>query len=159
MYQNYAVGWKSKLRQLSWLWKYVTVKLGDKELFGHPKNVPYPNKVNCKLVTGNCSLTPICSLSKRSLSPSLTVVLLLYRVVVYYPVTKKILFSAEYINYLIYSALNKIESLICKKTFSLCRIQYKSTEQTSYIHILGRILYNFSFSVLSLFKTIVCCIL
>ena len=36
-------------------------------------NVPYPYEVNWKLVTGNGSLTPICSLSKRSLAPSLTV--------------------------------------------------------------------------------------
>ena len=35
--------------------------------------VPYPYEVNWHLVTGNGSLTPICSLSKRSLSPSLTV--------------------------------------------------------------------------------------
>ena len=35
-------------------------------------NVPYPYEVNDKLVTGNGSLTTICSLSKRSLSPSLT---------------------------------------------------------------------------------------
>ena len=35
--------------------------------------VPYPYEVNGKLVTGNGSLTPICSLSNRSLSPSLTV--------------------------------------------------------------------------------------
>ena len=36
-------------------------------------NVPYPYKVNWHLVTGNGSLILICSLSKRSLSPSLTV--------------------------------------------------------------------------------------
>ena len=36
-------------------------------------NVPYPYEVNWQLVTGNGSLTPNCSLSKRSLSPSLTV--------------------------------------------------------------------------------------
>ena len=35
--------------------------------------VPYPYQVNWQLVTGNGSLTPICSLSKRTLSPSLTV--------------------------------------------------------------------------------------
>ena len=46
-----------------------TVELGDKELFGHPKIVPYPYEVNWHLVTVNGSLTPICSLS-----PSLTVV-------------------------------------------------------------------------------------
>ena len=34
-------------------------------------NVPYPYEVNWQLVTGNGSLTPICSLSNRSLSPSL----------------------------------------------------------------------------------------
>ena len=52
-----------------------TVKLGDKELFGLLKlpNVPYHYEVNSKLVTGNGSLTPISSLSNRSLSPSLTV--------------------------------------------------------------------------------------
>ena len=47
-----------------------TVKLGDKELFGHPKIVPYRYEVNWQLVKGNGSLTPKCSLSKRSLSPS-----------------------------------------------------------------------------------------
>ena len=36
-------------------------------------NVPYPYEVNWQLVTANGSLTPIWSLSKRSLSPSLTV--------------------------------------------------------------------------------------
>jgi hypothetical protein len=36
-------------------------------------NVPYPYEVNWQLDTGNGSLTPICALSKRSLSPSLTV--------------------------------------------------------------------------------------
>ena len=36
-------------------------------------NVPYHYEVNSKLVTGNGSLTPISSLSNRSLSPSLTV--------------------------------------------------------------------------------------
>ena len=35
--------------------------------------VPYPYEVNGKLVTGNGSLKPICSLSNRSLMPSLTV--------------------------------------------------------------------------------------
>jgi hypothetical protein len=35
--------------------------------------VPYLYKVNGKLVTGNGSLTPICSLSNRILLPSLTV--------------------------------------------------------------------------------------
>ena len=35
--------------------------------------VPYPYEVNVKLVTGNGSLIPICSLSNRSLLPSLTV--------------------------------------------------------------------------------------
>ena len=35
--------------------------------------VPYPYEVNGKLVTGNGSLIPICSLSSRSLLPSLTV--------------------------------------------------------------------------------------
>ena len=34
--------------------------------------VPYPYEVNVKLVTGNGSLISICSLSNRSLSPSLT---------------------------------------------------------------------------------------
>ena len=47
----------------------------DKELFGHPKivplrkNVPYQYEINCHLVMGNGSLTPIFSLT-----PSLTVV-------------------------------------------------------------------------------------
>ena len=36
--------------------------------------VPYPYEVNGKLVTGNGYLIPICSLSNRSLLPSLTVV-------------------------------------------------------------------------------------
>ena len=36
-------------------------------------NVSYPCKVNWHLVTGNGSLTQICSLSNRSLSSSLTV--------------------------------------------------------------------------------------
>ena len=35
--------------------------------------VPYPYEVNDKLVTGNGSLIPICSLSNRSLLSSLTV--------------------------------------------------------------------------------------
>ena len=35
--------------------------------------VPYPYEVNGKLVTGNGSLIPVCSLSNRSLLPSLTV--------------------------------------------------------------------------------------
>ena len=35
--------------------------------------VPYPYEVNGKLVTGNGSLIPICSLSNSSLMPSLTV--------------------------------------------------------------------------------------
>ena len=51
---------------------YNTVKLGDKELLGHPKIVPYLYEVNWQLVMENGSLTPICSLSKRSLLPSLT---------------------------------------------------------------------------------------
>ena len=34
---------------------------------------PYPYEVNGKLVTVNGSLIPICSLSNRSLLPSLTV--------------------------------------------------------------------------------------
>ena len=53
--------------------KMYTVKLGDKELFGHTKILSYCYEVDGKLVTGNGSLTPICSLSNRSLSPSLTV--------------------------------------------------------------------------------------
>jgi hypothetical protein len=36
-------------------------------------NVPYSYEVNGKLVTGNGSLIPICSLSNSSLLPSLTV--------------------------------------------------------------------------------------
>ena len=35
--------------------------------------VPYPYEVNGKLVTGNGSLIPMCSLSNRSLLPSLTI--------------------------------------------------------------------------------------
>ena len=35
--------------------------------------VPYPYEVNGKLVTGNGSLIPLCSLSNLSLLPSLTV--------------------------------------------------------------------------------------
>ena len=35
--------------------------------------VPYPYEVNGKSVTGNGFLIPICSLSNRSLLPSLTV--------------------------------------------------------------------------------------
>ena len=42
------------------------------KFFLMPK-VPYPYEVNDKLVTGNGSLIPICSLSNRSLLPSLTV--------------------------------------------------------------------------------------
>ena len=38
--------------------------------------VPYPYEVNAKLVTGNGSLVPICSLSDRSLWPSLTIVII-----------------------------------------------------------------------------------
>ena len=43
--------------------------------------VPYSYDVNGKLVTGNGSLIPICSLSNSSLMPSLTVYefLVLYR--------------------------------------------------------------------------------
>ena len=44
--------------------KRDTFELGNKELFGRPKIVP---EVNGKLVTGNCSV------SNRSLLPSLTV--------------------------------------------------------------------------------------
>jgi hypothetical protein len=36
-------------------------------------NVTYPNEENWQLVTGNGSLTLICSLSNRFLLPSLTV--------------------------------------------------------------------------------------
>ena len=52
----------------------ATVKLGEKELFGHPKmvpylpNIPYHYEVNGKLVTGSCSLITICSLSNCFLS-------------------------------------------------------------------------------------------
>ena len=35
--------------------------------------VRYPSEINGKLVRGNVSLIPICSLSNRSLLPSLTV--------------------------------------------------------------------------------------
>ena len=59
-----------------------TVELGNKELFGRPKivpfkfsikmsKVPYPYEVNGKLVAGNGSLIPICSLSNHSLLPRL----------------------------------------------------------------------------------------
>ena len=51
----------------------TTVELDNKELFGCPKIVPYPYEVNGKLVTRNGSLIPICSLSNRSLLPSLTI--------------------------------------------------------------------------------------
>ena len=47
-------------------------ELGNKELFGHPKIVHCPYEVNWHLVMENGSLTPICSLSDRSLSQSLT---------------------------------------------------------------------------------------
>ena len=40
--------------------------------------VPYPYEVNWHLVTGNGSLTTICSLSNCSLSPSLTVLTYLH---------------------------------------------------------------------------------
>ena len=52
--------------------------------------VPYPYELNGKLVTGNGSLIPICSLSNRSLLPSLTVpafsrnVLQLYQMLFFY---------------------------------------------------------------------------
>ena len=46
--------------------------LFDLKLFLMPK-VPYPYEVNGKLVPGNGSLIPICSLSNHSLLPSLTV--------------------------------------------------------------------------------------
>ena len=36
-------------------------------------NVPYPYEVNDKMLKGNGSLIPICSLSNRSLLQSLTV--------------------------------------------------------------------------------------
>jgi hypothetical protein len=55
-----------------------TVKLGNEELFGRPSNcslmpkVPYPYEVNGKLVMGNGSLIPICSLLNSSLLASLT---------------------------------------------------------------------------------------
>ena len=53
-----------------------TVEIGDKELFGHPKIVPYLFEVNWHLVTGNGSLTytSMHSLSNRSLSLSFTVI-------------------------------------------------------------------------------------
>ena len=49
--------------------KNNTVKLGDKELLGHPKIVPYLYESNWQLVMENGSLTPIFSSSKCSLSP------------------------------------------------------------------------------------------
>ena len=78
-----SIGYRAKTgpsETLKILERASTVKPGDMELFGHPKivpltpNVPNPYEVNWQLVTGNGSLTPICFLSKRSLSPSLTVV-------------------------------------------------------------------------------------
>ena len=45
--------------------------------------VPYPYEINGKLVTGNGSLMPICSLSNRSLLPSLTVVVRSLRTIDY----------------------------------------------------------------------------
>ena len=44
--------------------------------------VPYLYEVNGKLVTGNGSLIPICSLPNRSLLPSLTVLSFLKEVIV-----------------------------------------------------------------------------
>ena len=41
--------------------------------------VPYPYEVIGKLVTGNGSLIPICSLSNSSLTPSLTVLHILLK--------------------------------------------------------------------------------
>ena len=41
--------------------------------------VPYPYEVKGKLVTGNGSLLPICSLSNRSLLPSLTICNFLFK--------------------------------------------------------------------------------
>ena len=61
------------MSQAEQLTKLDTVELGNKELFGRPKIVPYPYEVNGKLVTGNGSLIPICSLLNCSLLPSLTV--------------------------------------------------------------------------------------
>ena len=52
--------------------------------------VPYPYEVNGKLVTENGSLIPICSLSNRSLLPSLTVLtlsFLLYVLILLYILT------------------------------------------------------------------------
>ena len=59
------------VRKMISILKCSTVELGNKELFGHPKIVPY--EVNGELVTGNGFLIPIWSLSNRSLLPSLTV--------------------------------------------------------------------------------------
>ena len=55
--------------------KSITVKLGDKELFGNPKIVPYPYEVNWQIGRGKWFLTPICSLSNHSSSPSFTIMI------------------------------------------------------------------------------------
>ena len=55
------------------------------------QKVPYPYEVNGKLVTGNGSLIPICSLSNRSLLPSLTV--LTKGSKEYHPSFKKVLYQ------------------------------------------------------------------
>ncbi len=59
-------------RRLEWFYSgglhlIDKVKLGNEELFGLPKIVPYPYEVNWHLVTENGSLIPICSLSKQFL--------------------------------------------------------------------------------------------
>ena len=58
--------------------------------------VPYSYELNGKLVTGNGSLIPICSLSNRSLMPSLTVFIQMLQIL-----TNKSLFS-----YVIYTHEN-----------------------------------------------------
>ena len=72
--------WKLDLHQDYCKLGITTVELGEKKHFGHPEivpfkkpNIPYPYEVNWHLVMGNGSLTSIFSLSKCSLSPSLTV--------------------------------------------------------------------------------------
>ena len=64
--------------------------------------VPYPYEVNGKLqlVSGNGSLTPICSLSNSSLMPSLTVVVSNFK----WKIEQICVASSEYLNF-----VNKME--------------------------------------------------
>ena len=60
--------------------------------------VPY--QVNWQLVTGNGSLTPICSLSKRSLSPSLTLFKCTHwRWMVIYSMNLMMIWLVQYVKY------------------------------------------------------------